>query len=189
VSLGSRSSAETCFGARYAIAISPLSGLSSQSNLARSEAYFTFFFDAPAIVITSSRSASIDASTNFSPNLRPNRHWRGPVSAAGAHQDRPRGQPRSLPLLQRVRAACRVSRREASTHPPSRQRRRRWPRLNRAEHLRAIPPTDPDYHTHSARRVDAESVNRKLSGTLYWAAHTVLATSHRMPTSSASGWA
>jgi hypothetical protein len=46
--------------------------------------------------------------------------------------------------------------------------------LNRAEHLRAIPPTDPDYHTHSARRVDAESVNRKLSDTLYWRrAHSV----------------
>ena len=46
--------------------------------------------------------------------------------------------------------------------------------FNRAEHLRAIPPTDPDYHTHSARRVDAESVNRKLSDTLYWRrAHSV----------------
>lgn len=46
--------------------------------------------------------------------------------------------------------------------------------LNRAEHLRAIPPTDPDYHTHSARRVDAESVNRRLSDTLYWRrAHSV----------------
>lgn len=46
--------------------------------------------------------------------------------------------------------------------------------LNRAEHLRAIPPTDPDYPTFSGRRVDAESVNRKLSDTLYWRrAHSV----------------
>ena len=46
--------------------------------------------------------------------------------------------------------------------------------LNRAEHLRAIPPTDPDYRTFSARRVDAESVNRGLSDTLYWRrAHSV----------------
>ena len=46
--------------------------------------------------------------------------------------------------------------------------------LNRAEHLRAIPPTDSDYRTFSGRRVDAESVNRKLSDTLYWRrAHSV----------------
>ncbi len=47
-------------------------------------------------------------------------------------------------------------------------------KLNRAEHLRAIPPDDPDYPTFSARRVDAESVNRRLSDTLYWRrAHSV----------------
>ena len=46
--------------------------------------------------------------------------------------------------------------------------------LNRVEHLRAIPPTDPEYSTFSGRRVDAESVNRSLSDTLYWRrAHSV----------------
>jgi hypothetical protein len=36
-----------------------------------------------------------------------------------------------------------------------------------ARSSRAIPPTDRDYSTFSGRRVDAESVNRKLSDTLY----------------------
>jgi len=46
--------------------------------------------------------------------------------------------------------------------------------LNRAEHLRAIPPTDPDFPRLKARRNDAESINRALEDTLYWGrAHSV----------------
>jgi len=46
--------------------------------------------------------------------------------------------------------------------------------LNRAEHLRAIPPTDPDFPSLNARRNDAESINRAIEDTLYWRrAHSV----------------
>jgi hypothetical protein len=40
-------------------------------------------------------------------------------------------------------------------------------RLNRAENLRAIPPSDPDFAHLYARRNDAESINRALEDTLY----------------------
>ena len=46
--------------------------------------------------------------------------------------------------------------------------------LNRAEHLRAIPPSDPDFKTLNRRRNDAESINRGLQDTLYLGrAHSV----------------
>ena len=35
-------------------------------------------------------------------------------------------------------------------------------KFNRAEHLRAIPPSDPDYQRLYSRRSDAESINRAL---------------------------
>jgi hypothetical protein len=38
---------------------------------------------------------------------------------------------------------------------------------NRAHHLRAIPPGDPDFDGLYARRVDAESMNRQLEDTLF----------------------
>jgi hypothetical protein len=40
-------------------------------------------------------------------------------------------------------------------------------KLNRAENLRAIPRTDPDFARLYTRRGDAESVNRALEDTLY----------------------
>lgn len=40
-------------------------------------------------------------------------------------------------------------------------------KFNRAENLRAIPRSDPDFARLRARRGDAESVNRALEGTLY----------------------
>jgi hypothetical protein len=46
--------------------------------------------------------------------------------------------------------------------------------LNRAENLRAIPPSDPDFKRLFARRNDAESINRGLKDTLYLGrAHSV----------------
>jgi hypothetical protein len=39
--------------------------------------------------------------------------------------------------------------------------------LNRAENLRAIPPSDPDFARLFSRRNDAESINRALEDTLY----------------------
>ena len=46
--------------------------------------------------------------------------------------------------------------------------------LNRAEHLRAIPPRDPDFARLNARRNDAESINRALQDTLHLGrAHSV----------------
>lgn len=40
-------------------------------------------------------------------------------------------------------------------------------KLNRAENLRAIPRSDPDFARLYARRGDAESINRALEDTLY----------------------
>ena len=46
--------------------------------------------------------------------------------------------------------------------------------LNRAEHLRAIPPSDPDFKRLNRRRNDSESINRGLQDTLYLGgAHSV----------------
>jgi len=46
--------------------------------------------------------------------------------------------------------------------------------LNRAEHLRAIPPFDPDFHRLFRRRNDAESLNRGIEDSFYWTrAHSV----------------
>ncbi len=46
--------------------------------------------------------------------------------------------------------------------------------LNRAEHLRAIPPSDPDFSGLFRRRNDAESLNRGIEDSLYWTrAHSV----------------
>lgn len=39
--------------------------------------------------------------------------------------------------------------------------------FNRTEHLRAIPPGDPDYQRLYARRADAESINRALDDTCW----------------------
>lgn len=39
--------------------------------------------------------------------------------------------------------------------------------LNRAENLRAIPPSDPDFGRLYARRNDAESINRAIEDSLY----------------------
>jgi len=39
--------------------------------------------------------------------------------------------------------------------------------LNRAENLRAIPPTDPDFARLYGRRNDAESINRAVDDALY----------------------
>ena len=39
--------------------------------------------------------------------------------------------------------------------------------LDRAEHLRAIPPPDPNLRTLNRRRNDAESINRGLQDTIY----------------------
>lgn len=39
--------------------------------------------------------------------------------------------------------------------------------LNRAENLRAIPPSDPDFHGLFRRRNDAESLNRGIEDSLY----------------------
>ncbi len=58
--------------------------------------------------------------------------------------------------------------------------------LNRAEHLRPIPPSDPDFHGLFRRRNDAESLNRALEDSFYWTrAHSVGALPQR-PTCSAS---
>ncbi|MBL8774932.1 MAG: hypothetical protein JNK12_03330 [Acidimicrobiales bacterium] len=40
-------------------------------------------------------------------------------------------------------------------------------RLNRAENVRPIPPTDPDFETLFHQRNDAESINRALDDTLH----------------------
>ncbi|MCW3037790.1 MAG: hypothetical protein JWM17_3102 [Actinobacteria bacterium] len=40
-------------------------------------------------------------------------------------------------------------------------------KFNRAEHVRAIPPGDPDFKRLYGRRSDAESINRGLEDTLY----------------------
>ncbi len=46
--------------------------------------------------------------------------------------------------------------------------------LNRAEHLRAIPPSDPDFPGLFRRRNDAESLNRGIEDSFYWTrAHSV----------------
>jgi hypothetical protein len=46
--------------------------------------------------------------------------------------------------------------------------------LNRAEHLRALPPSDADFAKLFPRRNDAESLNRHLQDTMYWGrAHSV----------------
>jgi hypothetical protein len=46
--------------------------------------------------------------------------------------------------------------------------------LNRAENLRAIPPSDPDFARLYARRNDAESINRAIEDSLYLGrAHSV----------------
>jgi hypothetical protein len=47
-------------------------------------------------------------------------------------------------------------------------------KFNRAEHVLAIPPSDPDFKRLYGRRSDAESINRGLEDTLYWnRAHSV----------------
>jgi hypothetical protein len=47
-------------------------------------------------------------------------------------------------------------------------------KLNRAENLRAIPPSDPDFARLYARRNDAESTNRALQDSMFLArAHSV----------------
>jgi hypothetical protein len=56
----------------------------------------------------------------------------------------------------------------------------------RAEHVRAIPPTDMDFPRLNSRRNDAESINRALEDTLYWGRATAPVTSRRRPTCSAS---
>lgn len=40
--------------------------------------------------------------------------------------------------------------------------------LNRAEHLRAIPPGDVNFRRLNRKRNDAESINRGLQDTFYW---------------------
>jgi hypothetical protein len=46
--------------------------------------------------------------------------------------------------------------------------------LNRAEHLRAIPPSDPDFRGLFRRRNDVESLHRGIEDSLYWSrAHSV----------------
>lgn len=46
--------------------------------------------------------------------------------------------------------------------------------LNRAERLRAIPPSDPDFQGLFRRRNDVESLNRGIEDSLYWSrAHSV----------------
>lgn len=46
--------------------------------------------------------------------------------------------------------------------------------LNRAERLRAIPPSDPDFQGVFRRRNDVESLNRGIEDSLYWSrAHSV----------------
>jgi hypothetical protein len=40
-------------------------------------------------------------------------------------------------------------------------------KFNRTEHVRAIPPGDPDFNRLYGRRSDAESINRGLEDSLY----------------------
>jgi len=57
-------------------------------------------------------------------------------------------------------------------HVISDEDRRR--RFNRTEHLRILPPGDPDYETLRGRRSDAESINRGLDDSMYLSrAHSV----------------
>ena len=41
-------------------------------------------------------------------------------------------------------------------------------KINRAERLRAIPPSDPDFAQIFRRRNDAESLNRAVEDSFYW---------------------
>jgi hypothetical protein len=54
-----------------------------------------------------------------------------------------------------------IGRRDDAANPPRRRS------SNRAENLRAIPRSDPDFARLYARRCDAESINRALEDTLY----------------------